>query len=311
MKKKILSAFLAVALLLACMAPAAFAADTDVHDHDHDEVLLADTVDISALETAYNSASAAMYNEFSANGVTHTETFLAVLTAYETAKNEFVSAGGTANAIYDSIYTDYKSKFNELSTAAVSSYTTAYKTAYLEYAQNGASVKYSSYYSNAKSAYEALLTSEKASLNAMYDFSSLTVPGSGSGSGSAATSGSIEAVEAATTYTAFASAVSAAQLNLANLSSVAQLKLVEAQEVLNFLTSVNSVSPTISATSLGASGTIYSKYLGFGEYQKTLCANITDINVADFVNACAIASAYIALEDPTTNPEITSIFSQY
>lgn len=318
MKKKILSAILAVALLFACMAPAVFAADADTHDHDHDTVLMADTADTSTLKNAYNNAFMSLFNHITSNGdtITRSETSYELLEAFYSAKEALVAAGGTTSEYYDTFCDDQKASLETLSADYISQYKSFYNSA----KSNASNSTYEAYYNLAKGAYNELLPSEQESLDSAYAFSNLQVPGSGDSGDDDDNNGNntptittenLKAIQNATTLVALSSAVTEAMTNLTQFTTREQIYIEYARDVVTFLTNVSNATATVTSTSLGTNGTLYSTYLNFNTDQIVLCNNIQDVDTDGFIKAHRIAADFLSLEDPSSDPAIVEIISRY
>lgn len=326
MKNKILSVFLAVMLLLACFAPATFAAEAEEHDHDHSVEFYADTT-FAAAATAYRNAVAALKNYVSNGSYAYTQAASAALDAVGTAYENMVDACGSMSectavmqesfegTTYEAYYAMQVGSFNTTAQAKVAVYKEWFDTAKNEATANGvASSLYATYYGKARDAYAILLTAEVTNLGT-YAFANLVAPaGSGSGSGSGGTTtGVLAAIESATNIISLRQAVNNAMDKMSSLTNVEKTSVYEAQAVANYLIRVASSDTllSISESNLGSSEAIYSTYRAFSNYQKSLCANIIDVDNATFVAACDLATKFFEMEDPTTNPEITTLYAEY
>lgn len=319
MKKKILSAILSGALLLACMSPAALAANAnDVHehteectlDHDHDHGIM-----FAATQTpaeAYASAWAAMS---AINAVEYGEAHYDILVAFKTAQDAHVAAGGQITSAYNIVYESLYADFTALSTASINTYKECYDLAKSK--KNTAA--YATFYNATVSAYNLLIAADKAKMDndLSYKLTSLTAPsGSTGGSGSTTTPPSyitdvVKPIYDATTLAALSSAVANAQGKLGTLSTGEQMYLNSAKEVLTFLTNVSMAQATITASSLGANSTLYATYMGFNENQLDICNKIADVDTENFVKAHKIAADYFNLADPSSNSAIVEIYTRY
>ena len=313
MKNKILSAFLAVMLLLACFAPAAFAADTVEHEHDHSAELYASTT-FETAAAAYKSAVAALKNYVSGESYSYTQASSAALDAVGTAYDAMYAAAElptdvtavTGSAFEGMTYATYYEKqvasFNSAAATKVSVYKAWFEDAQAKATSLGvASTEYTSSYNKAKDAYLALLTNEVSGLGT-YAFANLTAPtGSGSGSGSGSTTtGPLADIENATTLNTLKTAVNNAVAKMNSLSQEERVKVNAANAVANYLAGVTTNTLlTISSTSLGGSAAYYDAYNSFTDYQKDLCANIVDVDNATFITVCGIATSFYEMDDPS------------
>ena len=324
MKNKILSVFLAVMLLLACFAPAALAVEADKHDHDHSVELYADTT-FEAAAGAYRNAVAALKTYVSSGSYTHTAASYAALKTADEARYALFEAAAQDNAGYSAFlaetfegttYTTYhnekKSEFDSLSAKLIADY-----KEYVDIlkAKDPQASTYATLYNTMKAGYDLLLAHEVASLPAEYAFSTVAVPGTSGGTtpGGSTTSEALKDIETATTLANLITAVNAAAAKINSLEMVDKMRVDEAQFVVNYLTSVASstVLLSISETSLGASESVYNKYLGFSEFQKTLCANITDVDNSTFVSVCSLATQFYDLSGSVADSNITSIYTAF
>ena len=313
MKNKILSVFLAVMLLLACFAPAALAAETSEHDHDHGVELYADTT-FTAAANAYKAAVANLKNYVSGTSYVYSQSSSDALDAVATAYAAMVDASEVPSdyttvmqsifegtTTYEDYYASQVGAFNTAAQEKVSVYKQWFDDAKAKATAFGvASSEYATSYGKAQNAYLALLTTEVAGLDT-YAFTNLVAPTTG-GSGGSTPGGSTPTVPAtgaladiqnATTLTTLANAVNAAAAKMNTLTAEEKVKVNEAQIVVTYLTKVHSsVRVSISETSLGASEAVYNQYCAFSDFQKTLCANITDVNNSTFIGVCEVAKAF-------------------
>lgn len=323
MKKKILSAILSGALLIACMSPAALAANTNnVHehteecvlDHEHSDACGHDhgimlTADQTTQEAAYESAWSAV---LTLGSVEYTDSHYNVLKNFKEAQDALIASGGAQNDTYNYVYNAFMSDFTELSNSAIKTYKECYDMA----KANKTTALYTTYYNATSSAYNRLITTDKATVDSdvNYKFSTLVNPGNGSGSTvtpPSYTTDNIKPIQNATTLAALSSAIATLQGKINTLSTGEQLYLNNAQDVLTFLTNVSTAQATITASSMGTNSTLYSAYLNFNENQLYICNNITDVDTTSFVTAHKIAADYFSLSDPSTSESIVSIYTRY
>lgn len=310
MKNKILSVFLAVMLLLACFTPAALAAETSEHDHDHGVELYADTT-FEAAANAYKNAVANLKNFVSGTSYAYTQASSAALDAVATAYDAMVDASEVPSdyqtvmqsifegtTTYEGYYAVQVGAFNTAAQTKVSVYKQWFDDAKTKATAFGvASSEYASSYSKAQAAYLVLLPTEVAGLGT-YAFATLAAPTTGGGSGGSTpdvptTSTVVAEIQRATTLTALINAVNNAAAKMNSLTAEEKVKVDEAQRVVSYLRKVYSdVLVSISETSLGASETVYNQYRAFNDFQKGLCANITDVNNNVFIGVCEVATAF-------------------
>jgi len=305
MKNKILSVFLAVMLLLACFAPATFAAEAEEHDHDHSVEFYADTT-FAAAATAYRNAVAALKGHVVSGSYTHTAASYAALKTADDAYAAVFNAGLQDSAGLQALlteayegttYTGYhsarKSEFESLSAELVSEYKECVNL--LKTMDPTTNTYANAYNTVLKPSYELLLAHEVAALPAEYAFSTVTVPGTSGGTtpGGSTSSEALKDIEMATTLNGLITAVNAAAAKLNSLELADRMKVNEAQIVVTYLSKVNSNTLlTITGTSLGASEAIYNSYKDFSDFQKSICARITDVDNATFIKVCEIATKF-------------------
>ncbi len=321
MKNKILSAFLAVMLLLACFAPATFAVDANEHDHDHSVELYADTT-FDAAANAYKNAVAALKTYVSGDSYAYTQASSDALDAVATAYDAMVAAAEAPSEYktvtqlefegmtYQTYYEKQVGAFNTAAQVKVAIYKEWFDEAKTSSTTYGvASSQYINHYNKAKDAYLVLLASEVSGLGT-YAFANLVAP-TGSNPGGSTTTGALADIESATTLTAFQMAISNATSKMNSLTQEEKTKLDAAQAVSSYLIKVGSSNTVISitATGLGISENYYAQYQAFSDYQKTLCSNITDVDNSTFVAVCKVATAYFDMENPSGDPEIISVYT--
>ncbi|MGN1095402.1 MAG: hypothetical protein ACI4QR_03335, partial [Eubacteriales bacterium] len=308
MKKKILSVFLSVFMLISCFAT------LSIHDHDHVHAAEATLEDlhekVEDLKTYIGSDDSMIYF---GNGVLKgkLDTIKSIVDALGESlpqDNADYTYYNTVNTKYTArldIYANYKSKYNAAKAIT-----------------DTASESYYNAYNAVKAIYDPLKDKEKDFVNGgngsqAYVFANLTVPTYVSGEKS-----EITAIKNATTLAALTSAVTAAETKNTSaptyFNADEKTYIMNARKTLSLLTQMKnagSLQKSISNTGLSTvAKTIYEAYIALPEDMKTIVSHITDVTLAamigQFTEACSVATDFLKLSS-YENPQIEDIKARW